>query len=75
MKCIKWLDWSHAYGWPHHGIQTCIDCGHTRPCKVQFHVRLNYPPRYSPKAQEDSREARIEREWRELQELNRMNGD
>lgn len=47
LRCLT--PWTHRYGWPRQGIETCADCGRTRPARVQFEVaeRFNIP-RHEP---------------------------
>ena len=51
LKCLT--PWTHDYGWPISGQQTCVVCGRTRAASVDLagEPRLNIP-RYAPKAQE-----------------------
>jgi hypothetical protein len=39
--------WTHEYGWPQNGVQTCTLCGTTRKSKLEFPVnpRFNIPLR------------------------------
>ena len=45
--------WTHAYGWPQRGVQTCARCGQTRQSAVEIDVNPRFDvPRYDPKAHE-----------------------
>jgi hypothetical protein len=53
LKC--WTPWTHSYGWPQNGVQTCQDCGKTRRSLVEFPVNQRFAvPRYNPKAREET---------------------
>lgn len=50
-KCLT--KWTHDFGYPQKGIQTCLSCGKTRASSIEFKVNPRFDvPRNDPRAEE-----------------------